>query len=296
MTNGEDYARIVADFVSDKTFDEFQISWLEFIKICDLFDKNADITIKDGMVHFKEGKTKLKCAISRSDAHKQCYFKFNFETAVKICMDDVYIIKTKLNTIPCFAMSKNWLASTDGNYASINYLKNDIGDGLQLFTTKFPAGMWFFNTGQRLIVSEDKRIACTIKKAACSFPDKAIMQISEQPLSNWLEVDCKLFKECIDKCLKIDEKIILEFAKDEIIVKSHSKEYSSDFNTSMPAVFDHEPKRKDLRFLYEYLIEFCRCADENGKLKILFDDTQTTYMVHSSTPTLKVFGMSLRPV
>lgn len=79
MSNGVDYARLVADFIQPAETEEINIAWTEFARICDFFDKTITITNKNGMYEIKEGKTKFKCAISRSEANNNCYFKFDFD-------------------------------------------------------------------------------------------------------------------------------------------------------------------------------------------------------------------------
>lgn len=292
MSNGEDFARIVADIIGDKQIQEFQIAWSDFNKICIFFNKYIEIDLKDNVVTFKENKTKFKCAITRSDASRSCYFKFDFDNAVKVCMDEAFVLD-KLGIMQKFALSKNLIVSTDGNFAAINNIKNNVGNDKHLFTSKFPAGMWFFNPEQRIIVSEDKRVACTIRRATGDYPLDILIKISQQPLNNWVEVNVKQFKDSIDKCSKVDEKIIMTFAENELIVAAWNREYA-DYSTSIPAKFDHISTRLDIRFMYKYLVEFCRCIDENGNLKILFDDDEKTIIIRAENKNLQIFGMGLK--
>lgn len=296
MSNGNDYARLVANFTQPTKFEEVNLAWSDFQKVCEFFDKIITITVKDNQYEIKEGKSKLKCVKIKSEANNACSFKFDFdENAHKISMDDCFImLDKKLQTCP-FVLCENAIASTDTNFAVINYLNKDFGDTPHFFVNKFPAGTWFFNPDKRIIVSEDKKIACTFRKATSGCPYTALKQLVAQPLTNWFEVDAKPFKELIDKCYKIDEKIILEFAQDEINIIADSKEFSVNFAVSIPAKYDHTPTRKDLRFMYKYLAEYIRCTDENGKLRILFDDAQSTYMTRSVGKNLTIFGMSLQP-
>lgn len=295
MSNGVDYARLVADFIQPAETEEINIAWTEFARICDFFDKTITITNKNGMYEIKEGKTKFKCAISRSEANNNCYFKFDFDNAIKISMDDCFVLIDRKMQMNKFALDENMLMSTDGIFATINYLKQDFGTDIRLFTEKFPSGMWYFNPKQRIIVSEDKKVACSFSQATGGFPFEAVKKLVKQPLSNWLEVDAKQLKEVADKCSKIDDKIILQFAENEVIVSANNREQALDFAVPIPAEYNHKSTRLDIRFLDKYLTEFYRCIDENGKLKIFFDDNQSTYMTRCESKNLSIFGMSLMP-
>ena len=108
-------------------------------------------------------------------------------------------------------------------------------------------------------------------------------------------MDAKQLKEVADKCSKIDDKIILQFAENEVIVSANNREQALDFAVPIPAEYNHKSTRLDIRFLDKYLTEFYRCIDENGKLKIFFDDNQSTYMTRCESKNLSIFGMSLMP-
>lgn len=291
MSNGEDYGRMVADFTELYALQEFQIAWGDFQKICDLFDKKIDITINGNVVSIKEGKKHFKCSISRSEAWKNAIFKFDFENAFKINMDNCWML-SDLGMMQKFALGQNFLMVTDGNFAGINYLKQNIGEDVHLFTTKIPTGTWFFNPNKRIIVSEDKRVACTYKKAVGSYPYKAMLQLSEQPLNNWLKMNCKEFLSCLEQCSKVDDKITIEFNNNEVNIIAVGE--NGAFKVSIPAELEHKTPKKEIRFMQKYVVEFCKCVDADGNLTIKFDDNDSTYMARAEKEDLKIFGMGLQ--
>lgn len=291
MSNGEDYGRMVADFLELYAMQKFQIFWSDFQNICDLFDKKIDVVINDNIVNIKEGKKHFKCVMSRSEAWKNAVFKFDFDNATKINMDN-YWIMSNLGMIGKFALGQNFLMSTDGNLAGINFLKQNISDNVHLFTTKIPTGTWYFNPNKRIIVSEDKRIACTYKKAVGSYPHEALLQLSQQPLNNWFRVNCKEFLTCLEQCSKIDEKVVIEFADNEMNIIAVGK--NGVFKTTIPAEYEHKASKSKIRFMQKYIVEFCKCVDIDGNITIKFDDNESTYMVRAENEVLKIFGISLQ--
>ena len=290
MSNGEDYGRMVADFLELSNMPEFQISWLDFLKICDLFEKKISVTVEDNTILVKEDKKKFKCSLFKSEAWKNAFFKFDFDTALKINMDECWIL-SDFGNMQKFALGQNFLMSTDGSFAGINILKQDFGNDIFLFVNKFPAGTWFFNPDRRIIVSEDKRIACSYKRATGNYPFKGILQISEQPLNNWFKVNCKEFQHFLEQCSKIDEKIIFEFLDNEINIIAVGE--TSKIQLNIPAEFEHKTTRQELRFMQKYAVEFCKCADADGNLTILFDDSENVYMARAEKENLKIFGMGI---
>lgn len=292
MSNGEDYGRIVADFLELYAMEEFQISWSDFLKVCELFDKKIDVSINKNTVIVKEDKKKFKCAIMRSDAHKNASFKFDFDNAFKINMDNSFIM-SDFGNMGKFVVYENYIMSTDGAFAGINILKQNVGTEAYFFTNKIPAGTWFFNPEKRIIVSEDKRVACTYKRAVGGYPHKAMLQLAEQPLDNFFKVNAKQFQACLEQCSKIDEKVIFEFVSDsEVNIISVSE--NGAYKVSIPAEYEHKTSRQEVRFMGKYAIEFCRCVDADGNLTIYFDDNDNTYMVRAEKEDLKVFGMGLQ--
>lgn len=290
MASGDDFGRMVADFTELYAMQEFQIAWSDFSRICDLFEKKIDVSIENNIVLIKEGRKKFKCSISKSDAWKNASFKFDFDNAFRVSMDDCWILPD-LGTMGKFAVGQNFLISTDGNFAGINFLKQNLGEDVHMFTSKFPSGSWFYNPEKRIIVSEDKRIACTFKKAVGAYPYKAILQLSEQPLNNWVRVDCKQFQNCLEQCSKIDEKVAIEFLDNEVNIFAVGE--TSAVQNTISAEFEHKTPRKEIRFMQKYIVEFCRCIDENGKLTILFDDNENVFMTRTESEKLKLFGMGL---
>lgn len=293
MCNGEDYARLVADTTSLVAMPEIQISWVDFARICDLFNNTVELTVKDYTITFKEGKTNFKCIMFASDLNDRVNFKFDFENAIQINMRENLFILPDLGTFNKFCLSGNHIISTDGSMAAINRLDKSLGDGEYTFTTVFPVGTWFFNPNNKVIVSEDKRMATTIKQALEGYPTQVLLNLSQQALSNWFEVDVKEFLSCLERCAKIDSKVILRFDQEGFLnIKAENNEYA-DFATMIECKLDHPSRKQEIRVLQKYIIEFCRCAKED-KLKIFFDESPNEYKLKSEADNLTIFAMALR--
>ena len=293
MSNGEDYARIIAITTVLTAMPEFQISWTDFIRICDLFVNIIELSVKDNEVIFKEGKTKFKCRLFRSEANDYVNFEFDFDNAIKINMTDNLYIMSDRGNFKNFCLKDKYLMSTDGCFAAINILDNPLSDKEFLFTNIFPEEAWFFNPDYRIIVSEDKQMAMTIKKAAGVYPTKGILQLSRQALSNWFEVDTKEFIACLEKCAKVGEVVTLEFKKEGVLnITAEDLISSLSFETSIPCKIDHVSNKQKMKFKQIYLEEFYRCERE-GKLKILFDDDPLEYKIRAEKDNLIIFAVGL---
>lgn len=253
------------------------------------FQDIITITVKDKTILFSEDNTKYKCNYFSSSANDSVNFKFDFNSAFKINMGNLFIIKD-LGNIGKFAISQSKLVSTDGNFCAINDIDCDFGDNIQLFTTKFPTGTWFFNPNSRIIVSKDKRIACTIRKGNGSYPFKGLIDLSNQVLNNWFECNLKEFYNAIERCSNIDDKIIMQLKNDHIKFKSTS-DFGS-FSTEITAKFEHISPKEEIRMAYRYLIEYCRCA-KDGRIRIYFDDNKNEYKLKSEIDRLVIFGTGL---
>lgn len=292
MCNGEDFARIVADTTTLTALPEIQISWHDFQRVCDLFSDIVDLTVKDSTILFKEGKTKFKCATFRSNANKMVNFKFDFDNAIKINMRDNLVILSDLGNFNKFCLSGQHLMSSDGNIAIINILNESLGENDYVFTSIFPQGAWYFNPNYRIIVSEDKRLATTIKRAVSGYPTQALLNLSKQALSNWFEVDVKEFLQCLEKCAKIDDKVILRFEPEGYLtIKAENKEFA-DFATCIECEVDHDSHKQEIRFTQRYIKEFCRC-EHNGRVRILFDDDPAEYKLRAEKDNLIIYAMGL---
>ena len=293
MSNGEDFARIVADTTSLVAMPEIQISWADFSRICDLFTDTIEVALKDYQITFKEGKTKFKCAIFKSDTNKMVNFKFDFENAIQINMRDNLFILSDLGNFGKFVLSGHYIISSDANIAAINILPDSLGENEYVFAAVFPQGTWYFNPDYRIIVSADKRMATTIKKALGGYPTKVLVDLSKQAMSNWFEVDVKEFLACLEKCAKIDNKVIFRFDQDNMItIMAENQEYA-DFATAIECTLDHPSTKQEIRFMSKYLIEFCRC-EKDGRLKILFDENPKEYKLRAETDNLIIYAMGLR--
>lgn len=289
LSNGEDYARLVGDLTKMCALPDFQINWGDFVRVCDFFQDTIAITVKDKTILFSEGKTKYKCNYFSSNANEGVNFKFDFSSAFKINMDNLFIIKD-FGNMGKFAISQSKLVSTDGNFCAINEISEDIGDDIQMFTTKFPIGTWFFNPQNRVIVSEDKRIACTVRRANGVYPFKGLIDLSNQVLNNWFECDLKEFYSAIERCSKIDDKIIMKLKDDHIVFKTVGA--FGSFQTDVNVEFEHTSPKEEMRMAYHYLVEYCRCA-KDGRIRIYFDDNKNEYKLKSVTDGLTIFGVGL---
>lgn len=131
----------------------------------------------------------------------------------------------------------------------------------------------------------------TIRKANGTYPFDGIVSLSMQDYSNWFEVDLKDFKDSIDKCNKIDNKIKLEFTNTSIEL-SCANGGTNEYHTSINAKYDHTTSRDFIKFDYKYLKEFCKCA-ENNKIKIYFGDNISEMKMKSKLDNLIIFAIGL---
>lgn len=290
MSNGEDYARLIS---SGNLKNAIQISWEDFCRICDLFNKEIDIIKRVTFIEIIEGKTKLKCSESTSRANEFCNFKFDFDNAIILSLNNVHVVTNQgaKGTIDKFVLGKNMLVSTDSHIVMLNKLSKDIGEDIHILVDMFPEGSWYFNPNSNIIVSEDKRIAMTLRKGNGQYPFDGIVKLSQLEYNNYFEVELKDFKDSIDKCSKVDNKIKLQFTSTSIELSCLNGGIN-EYHTSINAKYDHVTSREFIKFDYKYLKEFCRCA-ENGKLKICFSDNASEQKMKSELDNLIVFAIGL---
>lgn len=293
MCNGEDFARIVADTTTLTALPEMQIAWTDFVRVCDLFTDVIEVSIKDNTIIFKEGKTKFKCATFRTTLNDMVNFKFDFENAIEINMREGLFILSDLGNFNKFCLSGHYMISSDANIAAINILEESLGEGEYTFTSVFPYGTWYFNPNYRIIVSQDKRMATTIKKALDGYPTKTLLDLSRQVMSNWFEVNTKEFLACLERCAKIDDKVVLRFDQDGYLtIKAENKEFA-DFATMIECSVDHPSTKQEIRFMQKYITEFCRC-EKDGRVRILFDENPHEYKLRAEKDNLIIYAMGLR--
>lgn len=121
MSNGEDYARLISD---GEIKNDIQIGWEDFCRVCDLFDKEINIIKKSKFVEITENNTKLKCSESMSRANDYCDFRFDFDNAIILSLNNVHVITNQgaKGTIDKFVLGQNKLVSTDSHIAIVNTL------------------------------------------------------------------------------------------------------------------------------------------------------------------------------
>lgn len=292
MSNGNDYARLVLSLEKMLPIQDFQISWNDFCKVCVMFDKKANVKVAENKVTFVENKTKFICYQLQSDYNKGCNFNFSFEKAKNINMDNVFILQNQKSMFAGrYAIKNDKAISSDGFFCFVSKMNGDVGDDFQQFFDKFPKGNWLYNKDTRLIVSEDKTVACTHKRAEGAFPMKALEQLAQQPLNNYFECNSNEFNKILQKCSQVGEKIKI-IPKDEAIEISVLGQNNTDLTIEMPCTYHHKTTKKEIRLLVKYAEHFEKCSIDNN-LKILFDDSEKNFMIRMENEDLKIFGTCL---
>lgn len=288
MSNGRNYARLVATLTEPCAMQEFQISWNEFQRICDFFDKEIDVQVKENKIIVTEGNKKYNIACYNNDFNKKCDFKFDFNGAYEISMDKVPIMQTD-KSVFCgrYAVTKDLILSTDSCFCFASKLKQNLGEGVYQFIGKFPAGTWLFNPSQRLIVSKDKAMSFTSDMATGNFPTEGLLKLKQTPLSNWFECDAETLKRCAKSCKQLDKTIEIKFEPEAIRLKT------AGYEEHIACAYNHKTSRRSISFKCDYFEYFIQCADEKGKLRIYFDDNEKQGMARAENSYLTIFGMAL---
>lgn len=293
MSSGDEQARIICNSNDNRLGDkEVSINWKDFSTMCDLFRNEICVTSKDQKVKFSEGNTVFKCRKYTSGYNENCNFKFDFDNAVLLHVDNTVILRD-FGTMNGYAIGTNKLISTDSNICTISTLNSNIGDKVHVFKYRFPTGKWFFNSSSNIIVSEDKRVACTVIRLNIEYPFFPLINLSNQVLNNYFECNVELFQKAIDNCSKINEKkIAIEFKEDSLLFVSTSDKFGA-YKTEVPCAFEHITPKPEVCMIIKYISELTKCADKEGKLRVYFDDNPNEYKVKSENDKLKIFAMSL---
>ena len=292
MSNGSDYARLLVDADPKNLMPEINLSWIDFVKICELFIKEVSITKKEKTIKVIEGKTVLICKIFSTDHIAMCNFKFDFDKATKLKTSDLFMLDDHL-LLQKYAIIGDKLVSCDGQISIMNKLDADFGEKPILYADKFPADNWYITKDGAVVVSEDKRIAFTHRQATGDYPI-GVLKLAQQPLSNSFECDSKVLFEKIQQCSLIYEVMNIKFGKDELIISTTGvKKCEATYETILPVKFDHPTERVGFQFSIKYLSYFCKCADKRGKVKILFDDSETVHMFRTENEKYIIFGMGI---
>ena len=294
LSNGTNYGRIIVDNPAKDLTSEVFLGWYDFVKICELFKKEVRIDKKDNTIKVTEGKTVLNCPIYRDRYTLNSKFKFAFDSAIKLETKNLFVLDDHA-IVQKYAIYQDKLISSDGSICILNKLTRNFGDKAFLYTDKFPDGNWYINQEDSIVVSENKRIALTHRKAVDGYP-MGLLQMSQQPLSNSFECDAKELYEKIQQCALIYEIMDIKFGKDELKISSTGgvkSKSNATYETTLPVKFESPTQRDGFQFAIKYFIDFCKCADAKGRVKILFDDCPTTHMFRTESDKYIIFGMGI---
>ena len=294
LSNGSDYGRIILDNTSKEVVPEMFLGWYDFLKICELFKKEVKITKKENTIKVTEGKTVLNCPTFRDRYTLSSNFKFDFSSALKLDTKDLFVLDDH-GSVQKYAIWQDKLISSDGHICILNNLSQNFGDEPFLYTDKFPDCNWYINKADSVVVSEDKRIALTHRKATGAYP-MGLIQMSQQPLSNSFECDSKELIEKTQQCAIIYDIMDIRFGKNELKISSTGgvkSKSNATYETTIPVKFENPTQRTGFTFQIKYFMDFCKCADKNGVLKLLFDDCPTTHMFRAECSKYTIFGMGI---
>lgn len=294
LSNGENYGRIILDNTSKDAVPEMFLGWYDFLKICELFKKEVKIDKKENTIKVTEGKTVLNCPTYKDKYTLNSKFKFDFSSALKLDTKDLFVLDDHAE-VQKYAICQDKLISSDGHICILNNLTQNFGDEPFLYTDKFPDGNWYINKEDSVVVSEDKRIAFTHRKATGAYP-MGLKQMAQQPLSNSFECDSKELAEKIQQCALIYEVMDIRFGKNELKISSTGgvkSKSNATYETTIPVKFEKPTDRVGFTFSIKYFMDFCKCADKNGVLKLMFDDCPTTHMFRAECKKYTIFGMGI---
>lgn len=288
ISNGVDYGRLVCQNFEQQV--DFKITWEALKQICMLFEEQEaiDIEIKNNQILFFNKKMQYKTPASTLFIREHDY-RFNFNEAKIVSMDDCNIMKEHFD-LAKFVINKNNLISSDGCAVIENKLNADFGDNIYQFITPFPKGTWYFNPKQKVIVRHDKKISCSYKYGTGNYPLEALRSVLNQHFENHFECNYKEFATALRQCVKINDKIILLFEKDNInLMASNTKNQA--VKIEVPAKYLAPPKRTKISFLNKYA-NLLLLAQNFNNMTIHFNDNNDNYllMAKNTTKTVLIMG------
>lgn len=291
-SNGEDCARLIANNTNKDIVPSFFLSWNDFSKICQLFDKEISITKDGNTILVSEGEAKLKFSAFSESYNVIHNFKFNFEDSLILDTKNIIMLDHHLE-LQKYAIWGNNLISCDGYLSIFNKLDVDFGQEPLLYTNKFPNGRWAVSKDTNMVVSEDKTVAFTNRKSNGQYP-KVLLDLAQQPLSNSFICNSNLFMQKMQQCALIYDVMNIEFGNNELIISSAGiKKYEGFFETKIPVKYKKTPNRKGFKFSIKYMSKFCNCANSNGEIEIFFDDSEEVYMFRAENELYKIFGSGI---
>lgn len=294
MSNRDDYARVILDNYKKASISESIINWKDFLKICELFDKEI-VIMKDGKkIKVSEEQTSLTCIEFGHTFNSECDFKFDFKESLLLETKDLFILDSHL-PMAGLAIYKDKLLSCDGCVCIMNNLSENFGDESLIYPDKFPDGDWFIDKKSQNIVSEDKRILASKRRLSGTYPACTLLQLSKQPLSNSFTCNAKDLEEKFKQCSLIFDKMELGFGKDELIIESGSGSHNK-FKTSIPVAYKNKTSRKNINFVIKYISMFCKCAGKDGNVEIFFDDSENQHMLRAECEKYTIFAAGIGPV
>ena len=289
MSNGNESARLIVER-EPKIMQDFSIAYHDFLRLFKLFDDRFNVNVDNGnKITFKKNKNSYACVEMRSQLNDNINFKFEFEGAHKITIDKPLILKT-LSFGGVYAIANNEIASTDGYMGVISRINADTNGNVFLFRDDFPNGTYYYNPNSNLIVSEDKKLCYTMRQAVNKFPYKTFSQLAQSNLSNYFVCDYKEFSEHVRQCIDINKEHLKIYLNDDTItMNSINKEGTCYYEVELPVDYKVSPKRKMIKYNPNYLLTLAK-AEDNGKLKIEFDNNEQIRIIRSRNDKYTIFG------
>lgn len=294
MSNGNDYARVVLDNYKTSVVPEICLNWKDFLKVCELFQKEITITKKDNRIKISEDKTNLTCTEFAHTFNSACDFKFDFKEALLLETEDLFILDSHL-PMNGFAITQDKLLSCDGCICIVNNLSENFGDNILQYPDKFPDDDWYIGKNSQSIVSKDKRTLATKRLLEGTYPANTLLILSKQFLGNSFTCNAKELEEKFKQCSLIFDKMELGFGKDELTIQSEGSSQNK-FKTSIPVKYTQKTTRKSIKFMVKYISMFCKCVDKDGNVKIFFDDNEAQHMLKAECDKYTIFAMGIGPV
>lgn len=290
MSNGNESARLIVER-EPKIMQSFNIAYQDYLRLFKVFNDrfNVKVDSNGNKITFKKDRNSYACIEFKSSLNDTAKFKFDFDGAYKITIDKPLILKT-MNFGGVYAMANNEIASTDGFIGVVCNLDADTKGNVFLFRDEFPTGTYFYNPDSNLIVSEDKKLSYTMRQAQNKFPYKTFSQLAQQDLNNYLVCDCKEFYEHCKSAVEINKEHVIIYLNDNAIkMSSINKDGTCHYEVELPVEYKTPSKRKMIKYNPNYLLTLAK-AEDNGKLKIEFDNNEQIRIIRTKNEKYTIFG------
>jgi hypothetical protein len=288
MSNGNESARLIVES-EPKIMQSFDIGYNDFLRLFKIFNDRFNVSVDNGKICFKKNKNSYSCVETKSQLNDSVNFKFDFDGSYKITIDKPLILKT-IAFGGVYAIADNEIASTDGFIGVIDKIDANTKGNVFLFRDEFPNGTYFYNPNSNLIVSEDKKLCCTMRQAVNKFPYKTFSRLVQSNLNNYFICDYKEFYEHIRQCVDINkEHVIIYLNNDTIRISSVDKNSTCHYEVEIQVQYKTQPKRKMIRFNPNYMLTLTK-ANEDDKIKIEFDDDERIRIIRAKSTKHVIFG------